>query len=143
MSVRQKALSWTFLKTISKIAFSNHNTLGRNHTHLLARHRITAAQFSTRSSGLREALWSDALNEDQMGSSLVDVRDAELAFQKSNPFGDPNAHNCMIDGLPATESTGTLKNGNYGAVRCPEGLRLIDTELNKMVESAGYTVSIM
>lgn len=142
MSVRPKALSWTSLKTISKIAFSNRNTLSRNHTHLLARHRITAAQFSTRSSGLREAVWFTEIDLD-VSPWLVNVRDAELAFQKSNPFGDPNAHNCMIDGLPATESIGELKKGHYTAIQRPQGLDLIDTELNKMVESAGYTVSIV
>lgn len=103
--------------------------------------RITAAPFSVRTNGLHEVplIWT-GLKEKQ---STVDTHIAKLAFQASNPFNDPDAHNvlltfmlhlCDIDAKHPEETRERLQAYHAAA-------KIIRTDLDKMVDSAGHMVS--
>jgi hypothetical protein len=104
-------------------------TLGRDS-------KLTAA-FSTHSGGLRKAIWVDL--------TWAEMREynshaARLAFEKSNPFNDPKAHNCAIvfqyppRGFPCSVVQISSAHG-FG-----EGeATIVQKELNKVIEAAGNT----
>lgn len=105
--------------------------------------RITAAPFSVRTNGFHGApLFWTGLKEKQ---STVDTHISKLAFQTSNPFNDPKANNvlltfvshlCDIDAKHPEETREKLQAYH-------EAAKIIRTDLDKMVESAGHTVSRM
>jgi hypothetical protein len=98
--------------------------------------KLTAA-FSTHSGGLRKAIWVD-LTWAEMRE--YDSHAARLAFEKSNPFNDPKAHNCVIvfrsppRGFPCSivQIASAYGLGEREA-------DILQKELNKVVEAAGKT----
>lgn len=140
MSTTMMTRSWTVSKAS---VLENRDTFARNGTHLLAWHRISTTRSFTHSNGLRKVLGSTI---DGIPMKYADYKAAALTFQKSNPFGDPGAHNCLIADLPTEEVTskGMIGKNRLTFLRfCPEASvsNLVDTELNKMVEAFGCKVS--
>lgn len=134
----------TRCRTLSKaFLLKKCDTLARNRMHPLACYRMSTTRSFTHSNGLRKVLGSTI---DGIPMKYADYKAAELTFQKSNPFGDPGAHNCLIAGLPTEEITskGMVGKNRLTFLRfCPEASvsSLVDTELNKMVEAFGCKVS--
>jgi hypothetical protein len=105
----------------------------------LARVSKFSAAFSTHSSGLGKAIWVDSTWAEMRE---YDSHAARLAFEKSNPFNDPKAHNCVI-------VFQYLRRGFHCSVvqissAYGFGEReadIVQRELNKVVEAAGKIVS--
>jgi hypothetical protein len=103
----------------------------------LARDKKLSAAFSTHSSGLRKTIWVD-LTWAEMRE--YDSHAARLAFEKSNPFNDSKAHNCVIvfqyppRGFPCSVVQISSAYG-FGEREAD----IVQKELNKVVEAAGKT----
>jgi hypothetical protein len=151
-AVRFRGASFpTNISATSKINSHPYTTLGsancskliraRMPSITLARDSVFAAAFSTQSSGLRKAIWVD-LTWAEMRES--DSHAARLAFEKSNPFDDPNVHNCVVVFQYPPEDFPCTIVQTASAYGFGEGeAKIVQRESNKVVEAAGKTVRYM
>jgi len=98
-------------------------------------HNTKLAAFSTRSHGLRKIMFTDL----ELGNKVQYKQRSrpsftQCSFDQSDPFGDPEAQNCMafIDTENRYLDSSYIWTKEAAVVQC---------ELNKLVTAAGKTVS--
>ena len=86
-------------KAFSNIALATHNTFNRSRASSSSPtyRPVTTALFSTTGFIPRAIIWTNMSDKALLD---VDVSAAARAFKKSNPFDDPEAHNCTLSFHP-------------------------------------------
>lgn len=146
LSINLKAFSGITPKISPSNVLANRAAFNRPQTRSLAFIRVATASFSTHSNGLRMLIETDKADYD-LRSANTNV--AKIAFHSSNPFNDPKAHNCTIKFPPEVllglGNEETEDEDIKAIVERPyiydRAKLIIRTELDKVVESAGHSVS--
>ena len=110
-------------------------------TRSLTYSRTSTVPFPTRPNGLRSVLWVDEDGDDL--KEEVDTVAAKLAFHKSNPFEDLEAHNCVVQFPMVSYSYDSQKEEILDAfLFYNDAAVLARTELDKAFAAAGYAVRL-
>lgn len=166
-TVRIRATSaLTSISTINKVNTHSRTTLLTAHRSKLIRaHDIPfSAPFSAHSHGLRKIMSTEYTCADLYQSSdkrfVVNARSsidtesslgagpddaARFAFEQSNPFGDPEAHNCLIVFEHVVEDGfriyGYIVKEHIAAGFLQTKAKILQDGLNNAVRAAGKSVS--
>jgi hypothetical protein len=95
----------------------------------------TLTAFSTRPHGLRKIMYTDfKLGSPSLYKQRTEPSLAQRTFEKSNPFGDPDARHC----LAFIDTEDRYLDSSY---IWTEDATIVNRELGKHVRAAGKTVS--
>lgn len=97
MLINNKAFSGKISKAFSSIVLASQHTLNRCQKFSPTYLRISTAPYSRVLAHFTPSQVLDAID--------IDTDAARRAFRNSNPFNDPEAHNCKIIFLPNNEDS--------------------------------------